>query len=231
MSCAAVKQQMKRYNIPHKNAFISDKDTHDNIDEYIEELEELKPEFVIVDSLQLIMNEDYSGMSKEDSGLLIIQKLRDWVEKNDSILIMIGHVTKEGDFEGRNTIQHLFDTHLEMKFDKKKNERTLSWAKNRKGPLGMLYYEFGKDKMNFYTPVQWKISKENLSLNTVILNSTIDFIQSFKTHDKYKELSKSIKKEWGKLTTLEGSISDMQLVMEMGKVADTLLKKYGIIQD
>jgi RecA-family ATPase len=80
------------------------------LDCFIKEIDRECPKLVIVDSLQVIMKEDYRGVSADVSVFQIIQKLRDWTEKNDAILIIIGHVTKEGEFEGKNTIKQMIET-------------------------------------------------------------------------------------------------------------------------
>jgi len=228
MTASSVKNQMKRYEIQHENAYIADKEMCNNIASFIEELNELMPKVVIIDSLQVIMKEDYCDISPEKSAFEIIQKLRNWTDKNDAVLIVVGHVNKDGEFEGRNTIQHMFDAHLEMIFDKKKNTRIISWAKNRLGSVGqVLYYEFGEESMEFFTKEQYDILKNHKTLEEYILETVYTFMDSINKkspyytdfqkefYEKMDELSKSSK------NLFETNIKVLVIVKE-------LLNKYKI---
>lgn len=213
MSSSSLAMQMKRYKISHKNAYIADKDQCPTIDSYIEELNCLKPSIVIIDSLQVIVKEDFSNLPTEKTAFEIIQRLRSWTEQNNAILIVIGHVNKDGGFEGKNTIEHMFDAHLEMIYDKKKNTRILSWAKNRKGASDViLYYEFGEKSIDFFTKEQYLKNKQNKGLEDFILDALTNYVNSFdKTSDNYKSFRKELKKDFQKILTLNDSFMDKTL--------------------
>lgn len=229
MSAVAVKHQLKRYSLEHNNAFIADKDMCPNMDAYINELEVLKPSLVIVDSLQVIAKEDYKDISEEAAAFEIIQKLRVWTEKNNAVLIIVGHVNKDGGFEGKNTIEHMFDAHLEMIYDKKRGTRTLSWAKNRKGIVGeVLYYEFGEETIEFYTESQYEIKKEKMSMVAFLNKSFEEYFKVIKAEHKnspyYKEFTTEFR---GMLAT----IGDMEYVNAFARVmveTDRLMKKHNL---
>ena len=108
---------------------------------------------------------------------------------------MVGHVNKDGEFEGRNTIQHMFDSHLEMIFDKKKNTRTISWGKNRTGAVGgILYYEFGKDGIDFFTEESFESTKNKKSLEDFMFDAVIKYTDSIdKKNSNYNSFKKELK--------------------------------------
>lgn len=197
MSSTSVIMQMQRYKVDHANAFISDKSMCKNIEEYKKELDELKPSFVVIDSLQMIIEEDYENSPPEAACFKVIQYLRDWTDKNNAVLIVIGHVNKDGSFTGKNTIGHLFDAHLEMIFDKTKNTRTLSWSKNRKGPIDdPLFYEFGDESIEFYTKEQYQRIKNGKELEDYVLEAVVKFMKSLDTKSpNYKMFKAEITKE------------------------------------
>jgi predicted ATP-dependent serine protease len=228
MSASSVKNQMKRYEIQHENAYIADKEMCDNITLFIEELNELMPKVVIVDSLQVIMKEDYANVSADFSGFEIIQKLRNWTNKHDAVLIVVGHVNKDGEFEGRNTIQHMFDAHMEMIFDKKKNSRTLSWSKNRFGAVGkVLYYEFGEESMEFYTKEQYDILKNNKTLEEYIFEMINTFLNSInRKSSDYPFLQKEFYEKMDELSNSNKNIFEVNL--ETLIILKRLLNKYKI---
>jgi predicted ATP-dependent serine protease len=228
MSASSVKNQMKRYEIKHENAYIADKEMCNNITSFIEELNELMPKVVIIDSLQVIMKEDYCDVSPEKSAFEIIQKLREWTDKNDAILIVVGHVNKDGEFEGRNTIQHMFDAHLEMIFDKKKNTRTISWAKNRLGSIAqVLYYEFGKESMEFYTKEQYEILKNNKTLEEHVLEMTHIFLNSInRKNSNYSYFQKEFYEKMDELS--KSNKNSFEVNIESLIILKELLSKYKI---
>ena len=192
MTASAVKAQTIGMNISHKNAYICDINDCPTVEDYIKELDELKPEIVMVDSLQVIAYEDFPEKSIDVVEFNIIQSLRKWVEKNDAVLIVIGHVTKEGEFRGNNTILQMFDAHMEMKYDKKTNTRIMSWGhKNRKGPLGMIYYEIAKSGVKFYSVEQWERVKNKKSLDGFIDDAIKSYILSLdKKGENFSEFKK-----------------------------------------
>lgn len=226
MSASAVKSQMKRYLIDNKNAYIADSETCPNLESFIDRLNEVAPKIVIIDSLQVIMKEDYPEMSAETSGFKIIQRLRKWTAENEAVLIVIGHVTKDGDFEGRNTILHMFDAHMEMIFNKKTDTRTLSWGKNRKGPANsILYYTFGKTSLEFYTQEEYEVTNKGKKLHDYVWGSIIMFIEALdKTNKKYPFLKSDFKKAVKSIC--ERDISLLEINIQCIRELDNLLKKH-----
>jgi predicted ATP-dependent serine protease len=197
-----VKAQTKNIKIPKGSAYISDGNTCSNFGEYMEELEELKPEFVIVDSLQVVAKEDFEMnglMSEDDACYHIIKTLREWCSKNNSTLFLIGHNTKDGNFAGRNTLIQMMDAHIVMEHDKKNDCRKISWGqKNRKGPMGMLYYTFGKYGIEFHTEGEWESitnQKNDKHYELIIVEQTEMYINSL---DSKKQEVKDLKKEYKK---------------------------------
>jgi len=193
-----VMQMEERYPIDHLNAYIVDKDDCAHIDAYIDDLNEIKPAVVIIDSLQVIAEEDCGNIPIEKFMFSMIQRMRKWAETNNAVLIVIGHVNKDGSFEGKNTIEHMFDAHMEMIYDKKKDTRTLSWTKNRKGSSSKsLFYEFGNGVINFYTPQQYEKLKNKKGFEEFLSSAVVDFLKSLdRTAPTYKEFRNEVEKEY-----------------------------------
>jgi predicted ATP-dependent serine protease len=226
MTASSVKLQMKRYAVEHRNAYVADNKMCPSLESFIEELNEVLPKVVIIDSLQVIMKEDYPNESAESCAFRIIQELRAWTEKNDAVLIIVGHVNKDGEFEGRNTIQHMFDSHLEMIFDKKKGTRVISWAKNRKGKVNnVLYYEFGVESIDFYTPEQFQTIKNNKCLDDYMIEMIKTFMGSLdKKNKNYVAFKKEFKKEIDKLYDSDAELFELNIRCML--MLKNLLKKY-----
>lgn len=171
-----VKEQTSNVIFTHDNANFCDKKTHPHFTDFMKELEVLKPKVVIVDSIQAIAAEDFTELSEEQACNYISQVLREWVRDNNAVLFIIGHNTKEGEFAGRNTIMQFMDAHIDMVYDKKANTRTMSWGKkNRKGPMGTLFYAFGETNIELFTPEEWEARAQNRDFR----ENFIKFVQNY----------------------------------------------------
>jgi DNA repair protein RadA/Sms len=95
---------------------------------------ELSPSFVVVDSIQTIQTE-----SIESSAGSVAQvresaaQLSAVAKKVGSVLLLIGHVTKEGSLAGPRVLEHLVDVVLTFEGDRAHSFRLLRATKNRFG--------------------------------------------------------------------------------------------------
>lgn len=171
-----VKEQTSNIVFKHNNAHICDIKTHPHFNEFLKELDTLKPKVVIVDSLQAIAMDDFPEMNEDDACNHIVKILRQWTSDNNAVLFLIGHNTKEGEFAGKNTIMQFMDAHIDMVFDKKANTRTMSWGKkNRKGPMGTLYYTFEESGLELHTTEEWEAKTQERDFR----NSFINFVTKY----------------------------------------------------
>ena len=228
MTAYGVKKLTKRFGEMHNNAFIADKESCANINSFINELDELMPKVVIIDSLQVILKEDYPNQSSDSADFQMILNLRHWTDKHDAVLIVVVHVNKDGDFEGKNTIQHMFDAHMEMIFDKKKNSRTLSWAKNRYGTTSnYLYYEFKEKDISFFTKDQYSILKNNKKIEEYISEVAFVFIDSIdKNNLNYPNFMNEFCKKMDELNESNKNLFETNI--EILVVIKKLLSKYKL---
>lgn len=190
------------------NVFISDKDDCYNFDIFMDEVEALRPRVVIIDSLQFIAKEDFAMtdiMSEEKACYEIIKRLREYLNKNNSILFLIGHNTKDGNFAGNNTIIQSVDAHIDMVYDKKENTRTMSWGvKNRKGRMGSIPYFIDNGKILFENIEQEVLGKEKnidriIKETSEFLEKKIDTIKYHNNGEKINpKLIENLKKDYYK---------------------------------
>ncbi len=96
---------------------------------------QIRPVIIVVDSIQTVHSSDIGSIPGTVNQLkLCSQELIDWVKSRDSVLFLIGHVTKEGFIAGPKVIEHMVDTVLY--FDTGSSEiRILRAVKNRFGPI------------------------------------------------------------------------------------------------
>jgi len=98
-----------------------------------------RPRLVIIDSIQTMVSAQADGIAgsvaqiKAASSLLL-----EYGKRNDVALILVGHVTKEGQIAGPKLLEHMVDTVLYMEGDKQVFYRMVRVVKNRFGPADMV---------------------------------------------------------------------------------------------
>jgi DNA repair protein RadA/Sms len=221
-----VEQQCQNINVFHGNAYIADSDSCPHFDDFMKNLDILKPEVTIIDSIQVIAQEDYKDVPEADAIYEIIKRVRNWNKINGGVLFVIGHVTKDGVFRGDNTIKQMFDAHLEMIYTKKKNERVLQWGgKNRKGDANkMLYYDFSPKGIEFYTATEWSVLKQKTSFDDFIGKAVTDYLLTLKDKDGYASIASELKKLERQLNHSNMSQSEALsvLIREIGNKLESL---------
>jgi DNA repair protein RadA/Sms len=107
-----------------------------NTDLIVEQIEKIKPELVIIDSIQTIESQNLSGLSGSVGQVRYgaLQLVRS-AKQNNIPIIIVGHVTKEGMVAGPMVLSHMVDTVLFLEGEKFAKTRILRSLKNRFGPV------------------------------------------------------------------------------------------------
>ncbi len=131
-SAAQIRQRADRLGVKSDNLSVYSETL---IDSVIEEVRQNPPDLLIVDSIQTMYRTELSSMPgsiqqvKECAALL-----QQVAKKLELPVILIGHVTKEGDIAGPRVLEHMVDTVLQFEGDKHYTYRLLRSVKNRFGP-------------------------------------------------------------------------------------------------
>lgn len=97
-------------------------------------ISEQKPKMVIIDSIQTVFSENVDGLPGSISQIrACASQLLSKAKESGFILILIGHITKEGAIAGPKLLEHLVDTVLYLEGDKHHLYRLLRSVKNRFG--------------------------------------------------------------------------------------------------
>jgi predicted ATP-dependent serine protease len=229
MSASSVKEQTIKLKIDHKNAFICDHSTCLTFNDYMNELDVIKPKIVVVDSLQVIAREDFANMSEEDAAYSIIGTLRRWAEENTAVIIIIGHVTKDNEFRGANTIMQMVDAHLEMIHHKNGDYRTIAWGqKNRKGPLAKLCYSIDDGGIRFFPEEELKASSDKKDFVEYIAEHALGYLKTIdRKHENFEKFKKEYNSELKIISEQVGDDTDKYIGMSVSLMA-TLLRKYDM---
>lgn len=132
-SAEQVKDRAERLKVNLENfAFSNDLQVEGVID-YIETAEE-KPEVLVIDSIQTVYSKDVEGAPGSINQLKeATARLINMAKTQKIAVILIGHITKEGDIAGPKTLEHLVDCVLSFEGERISNFRILRATKNRFG--------------------------------------------------------------------------------------------------
>jgi DNA repair protein RadA/Sms len=105
-----------------------------NLESILASLEKIKPDFIIVDSIQVISSESMSGYAGSISQIRYCAEMfMNFAKKNNIATLLIGHVTKDGSLAGPKVLEHIVDSIFQLEGDKYSNLRFLKALKNRFG--------------------------------------------------------------------------------------------------
>lgn len=98
------------------------------------EIEKIKPDFLIIDSIQTIMSPDISSTQGSVSQVReVTNELMQLAKTNNIATFIVGHMTKEGTLAGPRTLEHMVDTVLYFEGERQHTFRILRAVKNRFG--------------------------------------------------------------------------------------------------
>ena len=108
--------------------------SENNIDYILDQCVQLKPSLLIIDSIQTIYNDRLDALPGSVSQIRECgQQLLQFAKQNNTSILIIGHVTKEGTIAGPKMLEHMVDTVLYLEGDVRQDHRILRSDKNRFG--------------------------------------------------------------------------------------------------
>jgi DNA repair protein RadA/Sms len=135
-SAAQVKGRLERLGCSLDNLrFIGET----NIEKIISSVLKAEPDLVIVDSIQTVYS---SLIPSEAGGINQIRggavKFMELAKEHDISVILIGHITKDGQVAGPKSLEHIVDTVLYLEAETNNNYCLLRASKNRFGSVNEL---------------------------------------------------------------------------------------------
>jgi DNA repair protein RadA/Sms len=105
-----------------------------SLSEILAAAQQERPEVLVIDSIQTVADDslDQSAGSPTQVRESAAQLLR-YAKANDTVLILVGHVTKDGNVAGPKTLEHIVDCVLTLEGERTGSVRLLRAAKNRFG--------------------------------------------------------------------------------------------------
>ena len=229
-----VKKQTLRLNITHNNAFIADSNDYPHFNQLMEMVEKRGDvKILIIDSVQRVATDFIKdGMTREAAMRHIYGVLTEWKDRTSGIVILIGQLNKDGEYEGASFLKFDSDAHVHMIFDEKKNIRTIETTKNRMGKIGKLYYEIldSSETLKFYTEKEFSLIDKNSKFDDYLKEVIGDFFASLdKKSDAYKSMTIELDKYSYEIYTenINNNLSTPEYYGKLISKVYELLFKYG----
>lgn len=132
-STTQVKLRSERLGADCENLYVTQQNC---LEEIIKQIEELKPDFLVVDSIQSVFSASILSSTGSVSQIRECTNILMRIAKQHNITtIIIGHVTKEGNIAGPKVLEHMVDCVLNFEGEKYKTTRILRGIKNRFGAV------------------------------------------------------------------------------------------------
>ncbi|MCD7879435.1 MAG: DNA repair protein RadA [Candidatus Gastranaerophilales bacterium] len=130
-SSSQVKLRAQRLNVNSDNLYVY---AQTNLENVVNQIDKIKPEILVIDSIQSVYTSNITSSSGSVSQIRECTNILMDIAKNKNItVIVIGHVTKEGNIAGPKVLEHMVDTVIYFEGDKYKSQRLLRAIKNRFG--------------------------------------------------------------------------------------------------
>ena len=130
-SAEQIKLRASRIGIGNEECIVYTETLLENI---VAQIEELKPDFVVIDSIQTI----YTDLIDSSAGS--VSQIREcaatllkYAKSSGTSIIIIGHITKDGTIAGPKILEHIVDVVLQFEGDGNNVYRILRGIKNRFG--------------------------------------------------------------------------------------------------
>ena len=142
--------------------------------------DEVKPELIIIDSIQTIHTQDIDAIPGSVSQIKhCAEQLIKYAKDRLIPIIIIGHITKDGAIAGPKVLEHMVDTVLQFEGDKNHLYRLVRSIKNRFGSTNELgIYEMNENGLQeVNSPSKMLISTNQEKLSGIALGCSLEGIR------------------------------------------------------
>ncbi len=172
-----IKMRADRVGIKGENFYLL---TETDTKSIFQEIKKLKPQLVIVDSIQTLQSPFVeSGPGSISQIRETAAELQRFAKETNTPVFLIGHITKDGNIAGPKILEHMVDTVLQFEGDQHYAYRILRTLKNRFGSTAELgIYEMTSEGMRAVTnPSEILITQKEDALSGIAIAATIEGIR------------------------------------------------------
>lgn len=144
------------------------------------QIEDLEPDIVVIDSIQTLHSDIIESSSGSISQIKeCTSELIKFAKETATPVILIGHITKDGNIAGPKILEHMVDTVLQFEGDRNHVFRILRANKNRFGSTNELgIYEMqGSGLREVNNPSEILISKKDEELSGNAIAATLEGVR------------------------------------------------------
>lgn len=153
-----------------------------NLETIFEHIKEVKPQLVVIDSIQTIMTEDVESSAGSITQVReCASALLRFAKTSGVPVILIGHITKEGTLAGPKILEHIVDTVIQFEGDQHYVYRILRAMKNRFGSTSELgIYEMQQNGLRQVSnPSELLLTDGHEGLSGIAISSAIEGVRPF----------------------------------------------------
>ena len=151
--------------------------TETNLELILKSIENILPEIIVIDSIQTIQTDNIDNSQGSTPQIKECTSTLIKVAKQTGIpIIIIGHITKDGNIAGPKVLEHMVDVVLNFEGDKNHQYRILRSKKNRFGSTSEIgiYEMFNKGLQVVKNPSELFTSNRDEALSGNSIGITID---------------------------------------------------------
>ncbi|NND62867.1 MAG: DNA repair protein RadA [Flavobacteriaceae bacterium] len=173
-SAQQIKMRADRIQPKSENCFVLTETKTQNI---FKNIEEVQPDIVVIDSIQTLHTEYIESSAGSISQIReCTTELIKFAKETGTPVILIGHITKDGNIAGPKILEHMVDTVLQFEGDRNHIYRILRANKNRFGSTNELgIYEMqGSGLREVVNPSEILLSKNEEDLSGTAISATLE---------------------------------------------------------
>ncbi|MBL6878140.1 DNA repair protein RadA [Flavobacteriaceae bacterium] len=178
-SQSQIKMRANRMNYESDDCYVL---TEISLESIFKQIQKTQPQILIIDSIQTLKTELVDSAPGSVSQIkTCTSELINFAKKTATPVIIIGHITKDGNIAGPKILEHMVDTVLQFEGDRNHVYRILRVNKNRFGSTNEIgVYEMNiKGLKEITNPSEILISKKNQELSGNAISATIEGMRPF----------------------------------------------------
>jgi len=178
-SQSQIKMRANRINHESDECYVL---TEISLESIFKQIKKIQPQILIIDSIQTLKTELVDSAPGSVSQIkTCTSELINFAKKTSTPVIIIGHITKDGNIAGPKILEHMVDTVLQFEGDRNHVYRILRVNKNRFGSTNEIgVYEMNvKGLKEINNPSEILISKKNQELSGNAISATIEGMRPF----------------------------------------------------
>jgi DNA repair protein RadA/Sms len=172
-----IKMRADRLKMMNENFFLL---TETNTQTIFQEIKKLRPQLVIVDSVQTLQSPYIDSAPGSVSQIReSAAEFQRFAKETNTPVFLIGHITKDGSIAGPKILEHMVDTVLQFEGDPNYAYRILRTLKNRFGSSSELgiYEMTGAGMRQVSNPSEILITQKEEQLSGVAIAATMEGVR------------------------------------------------------